>query len=487
MNIIECLDDPDALGPWFAAPSWNAWRTILKAAFALPMTPEDVEIFGKLAGGRAPPTRKVRELVIAAGRRGGKDSAASAVATWAASCVDYRGLLRPGENALVTCLAVDRQQARVLLSYVRGYFNSVPMLRAMVVNETADGFILSNEVEVAISTNNFRSVRGRTIALAVFDEAAFWRDERSASPDFETYNAVLPGMATLAPDSMLIIISSPFRKAGLLHEKWRQHFGRNDDDVLVIQAASRDLNPVLDPKIIEDALAADPAAAASEWLGQWRDDIAAFISRDLIDAAVEVGRTVRPPVEGIKYRGFCDPSGGVGDAMVLAIAHSEGPRDSSRVILDCLLERRPPFNPSEVTREMAGALKSYGVGRVEGDRYAAQWVVEAFRQNGITYKHSERDRSQIYIDVLPLLTTGRATLLDNRRLITQFVNLERRTSSSGKERIDHPSGPGSADDCANASAGALTLAASGRLRCPSSPPVVPIIAACTPPSMETFE
>src|SRR5438105_4416608 len=45
-----------------------------------------------------------------------------------------------------------------------------------------------------------------------------------------------------------------------------------------------------------------------------------------------------------------------------------------------------------------------------------------------------RDRSTIYLDVLPLFTSGRVRLVDNRRLTTQFASLERRTSSIGKDR-----------------------------------------------------
>jgi hypothetical protein len=56
-------------------------------------------------------------------------------------------------------------------------------------------------------------------------ECAFWRDDRSAAPDRETYNAVLPGTVTL-PGSMLIGISLPYKKSGLLYERWKEHYGR---------------------------------------------------------------------------------------------------------------------------------------------------------------------------------------------------------------------------------------------------------------------
>jgi hypothetical protein len=94
---------------------------------------------------------------------------------------------------------------------------------------------------------------------------------------------------------------------------------------------------------------------------------------------------------------------------------------------------------------------------VTGDRYAANWVTEGFGKVGVAYSNSERDRSQLYLDAIPLFTSGRARLLDNPRLIHQFASLERRTSPLGKDRIDH--GPNGHDDLCNAAAGALVACA----------------------------
>src|ERR1035438_5271354 len=117
----------------------------------------------------------------------------------------------------------------------------------------------------------------------------------------------------------------------------------------------------------------------------------------------------------------------------------------------------PPFNPSEVTEEIAALLKSYGCSQVVGDRYAAGWTVEAFQKVGIKYIQSERDRSAIYIDCLPLFTSGRVRLVDNARLVAQFAGLERRVFSTGKDRVDH--GRAGRDDACNSAAGAMILAA----------------------------
>jgi phage terminase large subunit-like protein len=204
----------------------------LKAAFAIPMTEEELVVFGELAGGRDPPTRRVRELYVVAGRRSGKDSIASMLAANAAAIEqNHLGRLRPGELAHVLCIACDRDQAKIVEGYTRSFFTEIDDLRRMVVRETRSGIELNNRVAISIATNSFRQARGRTVLLAILDECAFYRDESSASPDVEVYRALTPSLATV-PGSMLVAISSPYKRSGLLYDKWKAHFGKASDNVL---------------------------------------------------------------------------------------------------------------------------------------------------------------------------------------------------------------------------------------------------------------
>src|SRR6266849_2005910 len=453
LNIIETIEDPRLVGPWFSGSSWDQWKAILRAIYALPMTESERAQFRAVAD-REPPDKPAREVWIVAGRRAGKDSIASVIAAQAAAFFDPKGKLRGGERAVVMCLAVDRPQAKIVLNYIRSYFTDIPYLAQMVRRETADGLELSNSVDIVVATNSYRTIRGRSVLCVIFDEVSVWRSESSAAPDVETYHAILPGMATL-PGSMLIGISSPYKKSGLLYDKWREHYGR-EGDILVIRAPSMVLNPTLDQRIIDDAMERDPAVARAEWMAEWREDLAQFLDRQVVEAAVDVGVLVRPPIPNVKYHAFADPSGGAGDSFTLAVAHSEKTDVGEMEVLDCLIERRAPFNPDAVAAEMAATLKSYGLGSCTGDRYAAGWVTQSFAKHGIRYHHSQRDRSAIYGEVLPLFTSGRARLLDNRRLVAQFAALERRTSSVGRDRIDHP--VNMHDDLSNSTAGALVAA-----------------------------
>jgi hypothetical protein len=233
--------------------------------------------------------------------------------------------------------------------------------------------------------------------------------------------------------------------------------------VLFIQADSRTLNPSLDQELIDAEYRADPAVARSEWGGEFRADIAAYLTDELIDAALP-GRLRRGRRQAAVA--FVDMSGGVSDAAVLAVAHAEdiaepGEHRPPNVILDALSYRAAPHEPDAVVVEFARTLRDFGLTRVTGDRYAAQWPVGAFAKHGVVFEPSELDRSSIYSECAPLFAEKRVELIDDKRLFAELRGLERRPRSGGRaDSIDH--GPRNHDDAINAACGALWLASRRR-------------------------
>jgi hypothetical protein len=172
-----------------------------------------------------------------------------------------------------------------------------------------------------------------------------------------------------------------------------------------------------------------------------------------VDATVIYGRRELPPNSGVRYVGFVNPSGGSADAFTMAIGH----REKDIVVIDAVREVKPPFSPDSVSSEFAETLKSYRVSTVHGDNYAAEWPKERFSIHGIRYERSEKAKSALYQELLPVLNSGRIELLDNVRLIRQLCSLERRTTRGGRDIIDHPPGAGSHDDLVNAIAGVSSI------------------------------
>lgn len=454
-SILTCLDDPNLFEPHFRGKSWGTWRVFLAALFGLPMNDAEMAVFQHHTGRATPPGEPFKEAALVVGRRGGKSRVLALVATYLATFFDYMPHLAPGEVATVAVIASDRRQARSIFRFVTGLLHGVPLLTPTVQEETAETITLNNRVVIEIHTASFRVTRGYTFAAVLADETAFWRDDTSANPDVEIFRALRPGLSSI-PGAILLNASSPYRKAGLLWKTFARYFGKADGQVLVWRGTTREMNPSLDQGIVDEAFEDDPEAAAAEYGAEFRNDLADFVSRDVVDDCTVHGRHELLPAQGVRYSAFVDPSGGSGDSMTLGIAHASG----DAAVLDALRERRPPFSPEGVVTEFAALLRTYRITSVAGDRYAGEWPRERFRLHGISYELSDRPRSDLYRDMLPLLNSGKAELLDNPRLATQLCGLERRTSRSGKDSIDHA--PGAHDDLANAAAGALLRVKMGR-------------------------
>ena len=141
----------------------------------------------------------------------------------------------------------------------------------------------------------------------------------------------------------------------------------------------------------------------------------------------------------------------------MAIGHVEEHSDLESppiFVVDAIVERKPPFAPSETLKDFAKILKEYKVFKVVGDRYAGAFPAEAFSKAGVTFDATEHSKSNLYKAVLPLITSGRVQLLDKPRLRNQLLNLERR-ATGGREVIDHHRG--AHDDVANCVSGLLVL------------------------------
>jgi hypothetical protein len=273
----------------------------MKAAFGAPLNEDELTRFKLVAGNREPPIGRVRELWAIIGRRGGKSRIAAAIAAYLATCVNHAGKLSPGETGVVLVLAASMSQAAVVFNYTKAFIEASPVLRKQLDGEpTANEIRPRGGLVIAVHTNSFRTARGRTLLACVFDEASFWRDETSAQPDVKVYRAVLPTLATTG--GMLIGISSPYRRLGLLYTKHRDYFGKDDRDVLVVKGRTQLFNPTIDSRVIAQAKRDDPASALAEWDAEFRSDLSQFLDDDTIDAAIDHGRPLElPPREGLAY------------------------------------------------------------------------------------------------------------------------------------------------------------------------------------------
>jgi hypothetical protein len=454
MDITDALHDKTIFGPLFKDPkTWHAWEVYLRGLFGLPIEgAEDLALFRDCTGLEAPPRERARESYVIAGRRSGKSYTSALIAAFLACFKDWKPYLSPGERGWIFVIAVDKAQAGIIKAYISGIFHRVKCLKGLIAKETQETIELKNGISIAVKTASFRSVRGYTILAALLEEIAFARSEDSANPDKEILAAVRPALATI-PDSLLLGISTPYSRSGVLWEQFKNYYGKPGGP-LIWKAATRIMNPTIDSRLIANALKEDPQAARAEWEAEWREDIEAFLTQELVEAVTITGRFELPRIADAEYYGFIDPSGGRQDSFTMGICHRD---KTGKIVLDVLRERRPPFQPQGVVEEFSAVLKSFKVSSVESDKYAGEWVPEAFRKYDIEVKNADMTASELYLNLLPLVANGTVELLDNKRLLAQLTGLERRVRSGGKDLVSHYAG--GHDDLANAAAGACVMVA----------------------------
>ena len=454
IHLRDAFADPALMGHVLVGPTWSTWRTVLIAANGERLTDAERAVFKQVTGGREhEPLEPVEEFIGNVGRRGGKSQATAAQATYTAGLCEHPALV-PGERGIVLIIAPDQRQADIVLDYVEANFRGSPILKQLIDGRAQRSLRLTNNINIEVRASDFRSLRGPTYVACVADELAFWMTDTGSSlnPDSEILAAVRPGLATTS--GPLFMISSPYARRGEFYRAFSKNYGpQGDPRILAVTGPSTLFNPSLPQSVVDRAMERDPASASAEYLAQFRTDIESFVSIEMINACVTPGIRERLRTGSVGYDAFCDPSGGSADSMAICIAHNDFSKQE--VVIDVLREAKPPFSPEAVVEEFSRVLKSYGISKIYGDRYAGVWPVEQFSKFSITYEQSAAPKSDLYRDLLPLINSRRIALLDHPKMIAQLANLERKVMRGGRDSIDHP--PGGHDDLCNCVAGVASI------------------------------
>jgi hypothetical protein len=459
--VPKVIFDPQLLGTGWEAASFDAHRAMVRGIFGGALSIREREMYAEMTGGLAPRSRPPRTLVIVKSRRVAGTRIAVAIGQ-ALALSDWPRA--PGERPVVKFFAADRAQAGVAFGYAKGSLAVSPLLANEVVSVTQQRIELRNGNALEVSTSDDATLRGFTPVAYIVDEAAY-----VANLD-ALLAAMRPGLVTL-PGSMLIIITTPAGADGPVYELDKQHYGAHHDDILVIHAHVSLFNPTIPQSFIDRELALDPYRAPAEWLCQFITGLASFVDAPLVDSLTrpeprELPRQLATATgTPIRYVAAVDASGGRSDATGAAVSHVDG----DRVIVDAVRRWPSPHDPAVVAAQVGEFLSGYGLDTASGDQYGAELARAVYRAAGVTLTAAPDSRSDTYLKLLPLMTTGRLELPPDPHLRRELLGLERRTGR-GKEYVDHA--PRGTDDLINAAALAAVAASTDATFVPQDPVIV---------------
>jgi|GEM_PF-835052 len=467
MNIIEfCLNDDLTAGIFKKRDTWFNWFVLLAAAYGLEPSivaaafgrpVDDVLATFKTFTGRPDwPLKPCHELWILSGRKSGKSRIISVIIIYEMLVrTAWQQYLSPGETCIFPAVAIDRQQARIIFDFCRGILKSNKHYRGMIRNESKEEIELTNRATLRVMTADKASSRGPLYGILAADEVAFWRSGDSfANPDSEVFSAIEPG---LYDGAMIVSISSVAGEFGLLHKTYKEHYGANDDPVLVWKSDTKSMNPLYSQAKIDRLLTKDQVVGRAEYFSEFRTDLSGLYNSLALEDCRISGRMDIPFYPGNSYRAFVDMSGGKKDSHSLAICHLE--KSTGKAVIDATREIKPGPNvkPSMAVKDFADIIKSYHLTKAVSDFYGALWVVEAFSREDIKLERAEKNSSEIYIYCTGLFSDRQVELPDNDRLLNQLKALMRKIIPGGRDKVLSGKADRSHSDLSNAVCGAIFL------------------------------
>jgi hypothetical protein len=390
-----------------------------------------------------------RVVAAVVGGRAGKTYLLIALRLLFGMCVRDLSVLRPGEEAFATVVAQNDKLRQQAINYALGAARSKPELAALLrlPKGTKPGTPVSSfglhrpdfdrvvTFQGAVASAGGLGVRGVWHTDLALDECAFFRDAGFKINDKDIYEA---GVSRVMPGGQCILGSTPWAKAGLLYEFYRDNYEK-PTTALVAHATTLLLNDSPETRaVVELETKRDPDNAKREYGAQFMESgTTIFFESSTIDAAV----TDEPfePRPGDVY-GAGGDFGFRSDSSALVMVVLRG--DTLHVFDGT--EERPtedaPLKPSVTVAAFAAKI----AGRCQylmADAHYREAIAELLDANGLTYAAAPLTPADTYVRARMLMRDGKVKIhpLPFRdRLVQQMREVHGRPTSGGGMSIVHP-------------------------------------------------
>lgn len=252
------------------------------------------------------------ELVLVAGRRGGKSRLSAVV-----SAYETYKLIRKGHpqkyfgigadsEIYITIVATSTDQAQLLFNETAGFidnsrffdrYKNIPTVQFMKLKSPND--LQKNKdskpsIIIHASACSARGLRGMSNIVIVMDEQAHFVDNSSNKSDAAVYDAVTPSTLSFGKEARTINISSPLNKQGKLWELYNQSF--KSEKLLMFQIPTWEMYPGIDSSELREKHRRNPAVYACEIGAQFSDTVKSWMPVDQLLKCVNP--TLKPKLRG---------------------------------------------------------------------------------------------------------------------------------------------------------------------------------------------
>lgn len=418
----------------------------------------------------------IRDVTMILGRRAGKTMCASLLAIYNAIKVNWQPMLGRKKIATILVMSHTTEFSNETIGEIRSIINDSPILSRLIDTKQKNtqstialkvpfldkkGNITYSNVRLRSNAASSKSSRGSACPVIIADELAFFgSDPHAKETDKEIMRAVTPSMLQFEDSAMLITLSTPNTRHGVLYEKYDNRFDLPKKCV-VLKAPSWVFNNRYRSEDFYDFWKEDPENFTREFEANFVDSLSSFLNPEFIDLAVMKGSKVIPAAakkSKVKYIAAIDAAF-KGDIFTVNVVGIGDNRITQHATLGFKGTRTNPIKAYEVAKAIRELNKQYDFSVVYADQFSFQPLKEIFSGFGITLEErvfTNTFKQKIYKNLKYLLDSQIIDLLDHPATINELKEIQVEISTTGKIRIMHP--PGGHDDYADSLAIAAYIA-----------------------------
>jgi len=402
----------------------------------------------KAFGGKKPPAKPPRTMVVLAGTRCGKSILASRRLVRSAFTCSLDGLV-PGDQVKVPCLATGLDTADYVYSHALACCKS-PKLAASIVGRPLSasfriartGDVESIEIASAALSSKGSNLVGCWLGGAAFDEAPRMASEHDSVRSLKASRRSVADR--LLPGGQELLIGSPYGPSGDVYELWKERFGEPDEDVIVVQTSGPMMNPRhWTPAFLELMKRTDPFVYVTSGLGEFADPPETLIPSSAVELAMGEDAEVAPERDSyghLKHE-YVAALGAAerGAGWTLSICKTLGVVEEQRRLQQVVSRQwfnlvGSPLQSRKVIREVAALCKSYGLDYVFihsrfVNSYLEQATAEGLGLVGVAINGDER--IEICDKLRDAVVEGRLKLTSNRQQRSDLIHVQKKPTVNG--------------------------------------------------------
>lgn len=402
---------------------------------------------------------KINKINLICGRRSGKTLLSAIIAIYCAIVTNWKPFLRKTPFATVLIMSHSTEFSSEVLEVIRSLIEASDILQRLVNKDKKNTmstmnlkvpWIIGNKiqysrVQIKVAAASSKTTRGVAACAVLCDEIAWWNlDEGMKETDTKILKAIRPSLKQFGQHAMLIKLSSPAIKQGVLYGEYKLgKDGLLPPSYVNFKAPTWLMNHIIPEEELAEEFQLDPTSFDQEYRGNFTDSISNFILPETIDKAVLTKQNfLSPEATPTRYYAAIDAAYKSDRFTFSVVAYVNG-RLKQFVSKGWKGTRQKPVSPNEVAEYIRVVTKEFGIDYVAADQYSFQPLKEIFEKYGISlqeYTFTPAFKKKIYFNLKKLFHGSQIDTLDNEVQTRELKELMVEQTATGNIRIGHPSG-----------------------------------------------